>query len=125
DGLSPPCGAGTAPTPAPWHVDRGLISMLDQSRLLADPGCDWCAIATGEHTNDSEQVVALAHPKNARRITACVNAAAGIPVEELEAGVLLRARNFVGQLARMTTDEEMNGEMCSEDAVDSLSIAIR
>lgn len=75
DELAP--GAHTA---SPWHVDEGMISVADQAAMLTD---EWCAIATGEHMNDEESVVALAHPSNARRIVACVNACAGLSTESL------------------------------------------
>lgn len=68
----------------PWHVDEGMIDLRDQIPLLAEPGCEWRAIATGAFMNDTERVIALAHPSNAVRIVACVNACSGIPTQALQ-----------------------------------------
>lgn len=74
-------GTDSAHTAEPWHADDGMVDIAHQRETLPN---DWRAVATGARPDDDDAVIALAHPDNARRIVAAVNAVAGIPTEELE-----------------------------------------
>jgi hypothetical protein len=66
----------TSHTPEPWDYDGGEIF------ALADPDCPLASVHDMSEGFEGDDPVARA---NARRIVACVNVAAGVPTEAVEA----------------------------------------
>ncbi len=67
-----PREAGEKHTAGPWVVDNGVIVISDQAEMLienAGTEREWTAIGTNDEDGFA-QVVALAHPINARLIAA-------------------------------------------------------
>lgn len=71
-------------TKEPWHVETGLTEHYVFAGAVPVARCQIAPAI--HHGRDREEVF-----QNARRIEACVNACAGIPVEALEAGALKEA----------------------------------